>query len=45
MIKRCFLCAHKENADGTCTNQNCPRYASDTDPEATTTKSTETAEA
>ncbi|WP_196602172.1 hypothetical protein [Pectinatus frisingensis] len=26
LIKRCFICAHKQNEDGSCTNPDCPRY-------------------
>ncbi len=27
IAKRCFICAHKENIDKTCTNPDCPRYS------------------
>lgn len=25
IVKRCFICAHKQNADDSCTNVTCPR--------------------
>lgn len=25
IAKRCFICAHKQNPDNSCTNINCPR--------------------
>ena len=31
IAKRCFICAHKENEDKSCTNPNCPRYKAPTD--------------
>ena len=30
MVKRCFVCGHKENPDGSCTNTNCPRCVVET---------------
>lgn len=25
IAKRCFICAHKQNPDGRCSNPECPR--------------------
>lgn len=36
--KRCWVCASVENADGNCTNPDCPRYVKPTE----TTETTET---
>lgn len=39
MVKRCFVCGHKEDGNGNCTNSNCPRYvAAETSTAAETDK-------
>lgn len=45
IAKRCFICAHKENEDKSCTNPNCPRYkipATNTAPTAPATPAADT---
>ena len=42
LTKRCFICAHKENDDGSCTNENCPRYVTKTTTDSTDTGTTDT---
>ncbi|SJZ59318.1 hypothetical protein SAMN05660900_00881 [Megasphaera cerevisiae DSM 20462] len=37
MDKRCFVCGHKENEDGSCTNSSCPRYVEQTETTTTAT--------
>lgn len=41
IVKRCFICAHKENEDKSCTNPDCPRYKAPDTP-ASTDKTTTT---
>ncbi|MDQ0202463.1 hypothetical protein [Pectinatus haikarae] len=44
LTKRCFICAHKQNDDGSCTNPDCPRYiAQSTTTESTAAATTDTA--
>jgi hypothetical protein len=40
MFKRCFICGAKQDADGHCTNADCPRYVVTT----TTSENSTTAE-
>ncbi|WP_196600021.1 hypothetical protein [Pectinatus frisingensis] len=42
IAKRCFICAHKQNDDGSCTNPDCPRYEAPVENPTTTVSNNST---